>query len=248
MKKILTLVLITLSALAASGQGYKPEYGTPLVVLTETNPWSMVIGSDVPTFVLYKKGQILYKKTISDKIKYFQVKLGQDEVEATIKKLGITGSLQKLPSNINASGASDQPTSELILNLNYPKQISVYGSLRYEKSKARVNTPAPFLKVYDNLINFKDDKAKEWVPDIIEVMLTTYSNSPEKPLKWPTDWPDLKNQHTIRRSVDLYSVYLDKNDINKLKKLVNSLKDNQAVEVNGRTFSISYRFPFPNIK
>ncbi|MFC0518402.1 hypothetical protein ACFFGT_29580 [Mucilaginibacter angelicae] len=248
MKKILTLVLITLYTSIASGQSYKPEYGTPLVVLTETNPWLMVIGSDVPTFVLYKKGQILYKKKVSNKIKYFQVKLDQDEVGAALKKLGITDSLQKLPAEINASSASDQPTSELILNLNSTKQISVYGSLRYEKSKARENTPAPFLKVYDNLINFKDDKAKEWVPDIIEVMFTTYSNSPEKPLKWPTEWPDLKNPHSVQRSVDLYSIYLDKNDINKLKKLVNSLKDNQAVEVNGRKFSISYRFPFPNIR
>ena len=32
---------------------YDSLYGKPLIVLIDTDPWQMVIGSDVPTFALY---------------------------------------------------------------------------------------------------------------------------------------------------------------------------------------------------
>lgn len=248
MKNTLLFALLTLLTSFVSAQGYKPEYGKPLIALIEVNPWLMVIGSDVPTFVLYKNGRILYKKTISGKVKYFQTGISQNEISETLKKLGVTDSLKILPSNINATYATDQPTSQLILDLGYHKQIEVYGSLRYEKSEARQKTPKPFLKVFDKLVNFEDRKAKQWLPDSIEVILTSYGYSPEQPINWPAGWPDLKDPHTVRRNTDLYSIYIDRKDLDKLIKLINSLKDKQAVKVSGRLFSISYCFPFPNIK
>lgn len=35
---------------------YDSLYGKPLIVLVESDPWLMVIGSDVPTFAMYEKG------------------------------------------------------------------------------------------------------------------------------------------------------------------------------------------------
>ncbi|HEX8023071.1 hypothetical protein, partial [Mucilaginibacter sp.] len=189
-----------------------------------------------------------YKKTIDNKVRYFKTAIAKKDVQSEIMKLGVTDSLETLPSNITATYASDQPTSELIINFDFRSQINVYGSLRYEKSPAREKTPSAFLNVFDKIINFKDKKAKEWLPDSIEVMLTSYSYSPEKPMNLPAGWPDLKDKHTVKRSVDLYSVYIDKKELDKLKKLTNLLKEKQAVKVSGRLFSISYRFPFPNIK
>lgn len=248
MKKILLFALLSFFTSIASAQTFNSEYGAPLVVLVEKNPWLMVIGSDVPTFVLYENGQIIYKKAIGNKIKYFKTSIPKKEIPDEIKKLGVTDSLQTLPSYISAMEATDQPTSELIINYDFRSQITVYGSLRYEKSPARGKTPSAFLKVFDKLINFKDTKAKEWLPDSVEVMLTSYSYSPETPTNWPAGWPDLKDPHTVQRSVDLYSVYIDRKELDKLKKLVSSLGDKQAVKVSGRLFSIAYRFPFPNVK
>lgn len=248
MKKTILFALFVLLAPSAFSQNYKSEYGYPVLTLIETNPWMMVIGSDVPSFVLYKNGQILYKKSIAGKVKYFETKTPSNKINETLQALGVTDSLRILPSYIASTGATDQPSSKLMLNLGHPKQIEVYGSLRYEKSKARQKTPSPFLKVFDKLINFKDDKAKEWLPDSIEVMLTSYSYSAERPVNWPAGWPDLRDQHTVRRNTDLYSVYIDKKDLDKLTKFITSLKGKQAIRVNGRLFSVSYRFPFPNIR
>jgi len=60
-KKILT-ILLTLNLTVTFGQTFNEKYGKPIVVLIETDPWLMVIGSDVPTFALYESGQIIYKK------------------------------------------------------------------------------------------------------------------------------------------------------------------------------------------
>ncbi|QEM10837.1 hypothetical protein [Mucilaginibacter rubeus] len=248
MKKTILFALFVLLTPSAFSQNYKSEYGYPVLALIETNPWMMVIGSDVPSFVLYKNGQILYKKTIAGKIKYFQTKVPSNKINETLQMLGVTDSLRILPSYIAGTRATDHPSSKLTLNLGHPKRIEVYGSLRYEKSEARQKTPSPFLKVFDKLINFKDSKAKEWLPDSIEVILTSYSYSAERPLNWPLGWPDLRDQHTVQRNTDLYSVYIDRKDLDKLTKFISSLKDKQAVRVNGRLFSVSYRFPFPNIR
>lgn len=181
------MTLLTFLISAVSAQTYKAEYGEPLIALIEKNPWLMVTGSDVPTFILYENGQIIYKKTIDNKVRYFKTAIAKKDVQSEIRKLGVTDSLETLPSNITATYASDQPTSELIINFDFRSQINVYGSLRYEKSPAREKTPSAFLNVFDKLINFKDNKAKEWLPDSIEVMLTSYSYSPEKPMNWPQD-------------------------------------------------------------
>jgi hypothetical protein len=79
-------------------------------------------------------------------------------------------------------------------------------------------------------------------------MLTDYSHSPEKPLKWPDDWPNLKSAQTVKRSESLYSIYLEKEQFDRFKKLVKKLKEKQAIEINGKKFSVSYRLPFPNFR
>jgi hypothetical protein len=52
----------------------------------------------------------------------------------------------------------------------------------------------------------------------------------------------------VKRSDRLYSLYLDKKQLEELRRLLSSLKKKQAVEVNGRKFSVSYRLPFPNLR
>lgn len=248
MKRLLLLIYVVFNIQIAEGQGFNEAYGSPVIVLIETDPWLMVVGSDVPTFALYENGQIIYRKNIENKFKYFEVKLSKDKTQQLIKTFGISDSLMKLPDFIEAAAATDQPTNVLLLNFDTLKEINVYGGLRYEKSAARVKTPTSFLMVYDKLIKYDDNNAIEWLPEKIEVMLTSYSYSPEKPLLWPSGWPGLKDSTTVKRSNDLYSVYLDKKYFADFIKLAKDLKQKQAVEVNGEKFSVSYRLPFPNIK
>lgn len=246
MKKIILLAVLLLRVCTGFAQHYNETYGKPLVVLIVTDPWLMVIGSDVPVFALYDSGQVIYKTIENGHLKYYECKADREKPTVILSTLNITDSLYSLPQRISASGSTDQPYNQLILNFDSVKMINVYGNLRNTKSRA--NTPKSFLSVFDAITNFKSDDAKEWLPDSVEVMLTGYSYAPEKSLQWPKDWPDLKDKTTVKRSDDLYSVYLDKKYFEDFKKLLTSMKEKQAVEVNGQKFSVAYRLPFPNIR
>ena len=71
----LKLTLLTLALLItaifpihplAHAQDDTPTEPRPLVVLLEFDPWQMVIGSDVPTFVLYDDGTIIYRNEAAE--------------------------------------------------------------------------------------------------------------------------------------------------------------------------------------
>jgi hypothetical protein len=243
------LALLVLCRLTSSwGQHFNATYGQPVVVLYETNPWLMVVGSDVPSFALYENGQIIYKQVSAKQVKYVEVTHDRTQTQAIIKTLGITDSLLNERPAIEASTSTDQPTNILLLNFGKVKQIQVYGFLRSPESEARAKTPKDFLTVYDHLIHFNDPAAKEWLPDTIEVMATAYSHSPEKPLKWNSAWNDLKSPTTVKRNDNLYSIYLTKSQFSDLLKLLKSMKEKQAIEINGEKYSLSYRLPFPNLR
>jgi hypothetical protein len=248
MTKYLIALLVLCRFTSSWGQHFNATYGQPIVVLYETDPWLMVIGSDVPSFALYENGQIIYKQVSDKRVKLVEVTHDRDQTQAIIKTLGITDSLMNERPIIEASNATDQPNNILLLNFGKVKQIQVYGSLRNPKGEARSKTPKDFLTVYDRLIHFEDQAAKEWLPDTIEVMATGYSHSPEKPLKWNTAWNDLKSPTTIKRGNNLYSIYITKSQFPDLVKLLRSTKEKQAVEINGEKYSLSYRLPFPNLR
>lgn len=248
MTRTILTILLTLSLTVSFGQTFNEKYGQPIIVLIETDPWLMVIGSDVPTFALYENGQIIYKKVVDKKWKYFEVSNDRETTQKIIKSFGITDSLMKQQDYIEASSWTDQPTNIMLLNFDTLRQISVYGRIREIKSDARLKTPKDFLTVFDNIVKFETDTAKEWLPDTFEVMATKYSYSPEKPLKWNKDWNDIKSSSTVKRSDDLYSIYLDKKYFDDFIKLLKSMKEKQAVEINGEKYSLSYRLPFPNLR
>ena len=72
------------------------------------------------------------------------------------------------------------------------------------------------------------------------------SDSPPK--QWPENWPNLESESTVQRSESLYSLYLPKVNFEDFINLISNLNEKQAVEINGKKFSISYRFPFPNLR
>ena len=230
------------------GQHYNEKYGQPIIVLIETDPWLMVVGSDVPSFALYDNGQIIYRKVVDNTYKYFQVKNDREKTQSIIKSFRITDSLMTQPAYIAASNWTDQPTNVLMLNFDTVCQKMVYGRLRNLKSESREKTPRDFLAVFDNLTKFDDSSATEWLPDTIEIMATKYSYAPEKSLQWNSEWPDMNSSTTVERGDNLYSLYMDKKYFADFIKLLKSLKEKQAVDINGEKYSLSYRLPFPNLR
>lgn len=247
MKRYFLTLFLALAFTSSFAQATNEKYGRPIIALIETDPWLMVIGSDVPTFVLYENGQIIYKKIFNKKTKYFEITNDKETTQKIIKSFGITDSLMKQQDYIEASTSTDQPNNILLLNFSPVRQLTVYGQLRNLKNEARLKTPKDFLKVYDNIIKFEDNEAKEWMPNTFEVLATRYSYAPEKSLNWNSEWNDIKSETTVKRNEDLYSIYLDKKYYKEFVNLLKSIKEKQAVEINGEKYSLTYRLPFPNL-
>ena len=43
-------------------------------------------------------------------------------------------------------------------------------------------------------MNYRNEQAEKWLPDTVEVMLTRFDHSVEKPVAWPEGWPDLNDR------------------------------------------------------
>ncbi len=243
--RILLLITLTLLSGLTYGQQIDNTYGKPLIVLTETDPWLMVIGSDVPSFALYEKGQIIYKSAENSRLKIYEITLTQEELQKVIQSFTISEAFYKLKDDIVASSWTDQPTNILTVNLKQTKTVYVYGRLS-DKGEAREKTPKEFLSVYDNIKKFKINRAKEWLPKNIEVMFWDYNYALNK-RPWIKGFPDLNSPTTIKFDNDTYSVFIDNDKFDEFKIYYSSMGEQEAVEINGRKMAISYRFPFPNL-
>lgn len=246
LKQILLFSVFCVFSSASYGQGIDTTYGKPVIVLTERDPWAMVIGSDVPSFALYEKGQIIYRILRSKRYIFYETKLSQPELQSVIKSLAITDEIHKLPNFITASYSTDQPTNELVLNFDSTKIIRVYCDLS-NNSEDRSNVPKQFLTVYDNIKNFKGKSVKKWLPNKIEVLFWDYGHAPNK-RPWLHGFPDLNSPTTIARHDSMYSVYIDRDDFDEFKAYYSSMGEKEAVEINGRKMSIAHRLPFPNLR
>lgn len=239
------IVISIISSKNLFAQKYDESYGKPLIILTETNPWLEVIGSDEPSFVLYEKGQIIYKDIQNKKMKLYEITLTEETLQKLIQSFSISESFYKLSENISTTDWTDQPTNIFEINLKQSKKVSVYGRLD-KNSKDIEKTPKEFLSIYNKIKEYKNKDAKEWLPKKIEIMFWDYDYAPNK-RPWIKGFPDLNSPTTIKRK-SLYSVYIDKEKFEELRKYYLSLGMKESVEINGKKMAVSYRFPFPNIK
>jgi len=221
------------------------EYGKPLVVLLETNPWLMVIGSDSPSFVLYENGLLIYSEIIDRKLFRKLVIFNQNEMNEFIEYLSIDESIYNLRNEIISSNWTDQPTNIIYLNITQLKKIMVYGRIE-TNDEARKRTPVVFINLYDKIKHYRNENSLEWMPPKIEVMFWDYDYAPKK-RKWIEGFPDLNSPSTIKRGGDSYSVFIDGNEYETFINYLQKMGKKEAVEINGRKMAISYRIPFPNI-
>ncbi len=218
-------------------QNYMSKYTQkPLVVLLERNPWLMVYGSDSPTFALYEDGNLIY---LDDKAGYKSVILTKNEMEQLLKN----GENLNLDENYLIANATDQPMNSFyIWKKGFLEFTHIYGNLNGSQSK---ELPIRFTEFYRKIKAFKKPKPEKWLPEKIEVIVWDYSYSPDVPVKWPSNWPDMDSPGNIKG--EKYSkIYLDKKFFNDFIKLLSSLKEKQAIEIKGKKYTASYRLAFPS--
>jgi hypothetical protein len=242
--------LISLFAFGVAGaQDATPE-ATPApegphlrLMLTEFDPWRMVLGSDSPTFAAYDDGLIIFRRVNDNgEVEFASVQLSPEKLDTLLADFGVTDAFYKLDQYYDTVGKTDQVSSVITVfdEEGIRKQVSVYGDLRQD-DEARRNAPAAYLKAYDTIDQYSPAEAKTWLPAQFEVVLWPYGNA-SGVANWPKDWPGLDDPSTIGRD-DVYSLYLDMDQYERFQKLT---KDASAVRLDGKTWAFTVRFPFPH--
>jgi hypothetical protein len=75
-------------------------------------------------------------------------------------------------------------------------------------------------------------------------MIWPYDYAPEPSIIWPSEWPGLQSERTIRRG-ESYSVYVPSADLDALRDFLRSRNERGAVEIDGAKWAVSLRTPFP---
>lgn len=238
------LYLVILFALLQIG-AFAQEKARPLVMLTEYNPWAMVVGSDTPSFVLYDDGTLIYWGERDQAKQYLSVKLSGEETMSLLKSIK-PDELAKLQATYEISEWTDQPTNVFRFWMPDPsgnKKISVYGSLRALDSRPPV-LPESLWVALKLLRSYDNPKAAPWVPAYVEVMLWPFGYAKES-VDWPAAWPGLNDPKTVKHS-SLYSIYIESSHLEELKAFKARLKPKQAVKLSNKKWAMEIRFPFPH--
>ena len=213
-------------------------------MLTEFNPWAMVVGSDSPTFVLYENGTVIFLK---DK-KYLSAKLTPAEVDAFLLGLG-RDSLVGLRDSYTLSEYTDQPTNVLVVRIDGSsyKKISIYGTIRALKTEPAGALPLPdeLTRALRLVLQYDNASSSAWMPEYLEVMIWPFEYAKGKPAEWPTKWPGVSDPKTLKHK-DMYSIFVPESQYQELEKFVSQLKPTQAVRIDNKKWAVSVRFPFPH--
>jgi hypothetical protein len=207
------------------------------------------MGAEGPPFILYDNGKILFWKSRD----YYVTQLDESEKLELIEKLNLKDTIFQKSRFYNATNpdpngeilATDNPSYSVFVNLDTLVRVSVYGNISSKNYRKRF--PSQILKIHDFVLNFDTDEYIKWIPENIEVMLSDYSHSPDTPIQWPANWPDLKSADIRKQNGKVSSIFLDKKYFSQLKKLIRNRREKQAFEINGKKFFISYRFPIPGL-
>ena len=238
LRLLILFQLLSLNAFA-SAQAHVGDTECPAVVLVEYDPWRMVIGSDNPTFALYPDRHAIFRSDEG----YKQVDLTAGEYNQIIKA---ASQLKSLNNRYDLTRATDQVTHLFTFCASGKMTfVYVYGSLTDDTFR-RIAPPDAIADLYDMISNFTHETSKTWLPEKIEVMVWGYDYAPDASIVWPEEWPDLDHGTTVRRGEDSYSLFVDSTDFDVLKTFLASQNPKGAIEINGKKWAASLRYPFPN--
>lgn len=224
---------LTLAAMRRSGAP------SPIIVLLENDPWAEVVGSGSPSFALYDDGSVI-QQTASG---FTTARLSEREVRQLLERLR-PNVLSRFYGRFDVADATDQPDQDLLIySGERPVFVSVYGSLRQDEIRSRI--PEPIVAAYDTLTAFAHPGSLPWLPEYVEVMIWPYEYAPDPSIQWPSDWPGLDDSRTVRRGEDSFSIYLPSARLPELRSFLEGRNERGAVEIGGRKWSASIRFPFP---
>jgi hypothetical protein len=257
MRNVILFIASLFPAGTTVAADFDPYQGPkPLVILIQSNPWGMVIGSETPKVAIYENGDVIFVKDVEGRLAYHYVALDKNQLESALAHSEPVVALKDLKPRYNIRpNVTDQPTA-IFYTRSGERGIatSVYGLMDeptelpgYTESARRVGPAIPpneLLKLHAWLSSLDYSGSREWKPKYVEVMFWDYSYAPEASIHWPKEWPSLESDRAIKRA-SAYSVYLDGSMLPKLRAFLATRNEKGAVEISGKKMAASYRFAFP---
>lgn len=257
MRKITILAIGFSLAGTCMSKEFDPFQGaSPIAVLTQSDPWAMVVGSDTPHVAIYENGDVIFIKKINGQESYHKIILDEQELDAVRARLDPLLSLDELKSGYSMRpNWTDQPTANIYVRSG-DREIatSVYGMTCSDSSTSEDNplvsefslgtVPGGLVEAHRWMCNLDFQNSKAWEPEYIEVMLWDYSYAPEASVQWPEAWPSLNSDRAIKRK-SMYSLFMDGSSLSALRKFLSTRNAKGAVEISEKKMAVSYRFVFP---
>ncbi len=248
--RTLLLVFFIGLSVCARAKDFQPFAGPqPLAVLVEEDPLAPVVGAETPHIAIYENGDVIYAREGSGKrgTTYFYAKLSYEALSAITAKLETVTDLPEIKPVYSVSESPDDGSALFYFHVDGRETvISVHGLNRQgEKAAHSGNLPAAIRELYDYLWTLDFQEARRWHPVYVEAMVWPDDEAPGKSLPWPKSWPDLGSDRAITRG-NGFSIFLDSSMQGDLEKFVSFANPDDAVEIDGRKWSLAWRPVFPS--
>lgn len=254
-----TILLVFLLTLSANAFGKEP-----LFAFVEYDPWSIVIGSDSPSFVIYSDRTVIFLQSYENDrnrkkgkgFKFYSTKLNDSLFTVFERSFLNRVEIEKFKNHYDLVQGYDYPTD--VFNWFFEDKYiytSIYGGYPYLYQDGLKGFE--YLKNIAKVIkSFRPVIKEEWHPKEVEVMFWPYEYAPQKSIKWPDNWPDLNSTKSIKRSdasinnnttdnnKESYSVFIPYSEYNELIIFLKKKKKKGAVEINGKKMAVALRYPF----
>jgi hypothetical protein len=236
---------LTLAGTAAAGR-FDPFVGPkPLAVLMAEDRQHGFADRDAPLVAIYENGDVIFAKRGNGRSAFHRAKLSTSELAEMAK---VWQPLFTTPTNphYSLSGWTHEPITFLyVRHEERALTLSAYGlscgnALALGKDNSLL-PPSAFLSVVEKLCALDISGSLTWAPQIVEVMLWHGAGPSSQSVAWYRDWPTL-NSDRARKRRDGYSIYLDGTQLPKL----DALHWDTSVDLNGKSWSVSYRYVFPS--
>ncbi len=214
----------------------------PLVAVYEHDPWAMVIGSDVPSFVLYANGSVITSPQAGEAPGRVAGTISEADKFAT----DVHELLKAEPERRSLSLTTDQANTVFLVRTDAGWIYrSVYGMTRGCKPTQQDAKPVPaaIRSVCSKIEALNVSGRGPWVPQKIEVMRWGFEHSRLKPRPWPASVPAPPPGAPPKSGVK--SHFIDAKHRDSLKAFLASLKQSQAVGHAGHKWSVRQRAVVP---
>ncbi|NYF51351.1 hypothetical protein [Tunturiibacter gelidoferens] len=232
-------------SLSASNKKNQWKGLQPIVLLTEYNPWAMAIGSDSPSFALYVDGTVIYWQGNRRSGHYVSGHLSKIEIE-NLLSLSHLDHASEFNDCYSIVDATDMPTNVLVVNAaNGFKTVSVYGPLRQSIPDLLTRKlPSDLQTAFETLFAFRVSDPKPWQPPFFEVIIWPFAYA-KSSANWPADLPTVRDARSVQTKHG-YNLFVPIAKLAEYETFVAKLRPTQAVEIDGKKWTTSARFPFPH--